>query len=180
MFPICVISLDIFISFLASLCVSVWNTCLCPWRWAARTNEPCHFRDKEREERRLTLRSTRLFCNLTSLAAGLNLLSLKCNRRCIAMTLSPDAFGPCNPSQSFFITQEMERLILSRIAPTPSPASVFIRPHLYAPHHEKVLRLRNTHLNTFIYILLFGVCSHGKFYSVFGWFILPEPICSFI
>lgn len=84
------------------------------------------------------------------------------------MTLSSDAVGPCNPSQSFFITQEMERLILSRIAPTPSPASVFIRPHLSASHHEKVLRLRNTRLNTFIYISYYSVCvPMENFYSVF-------------
>lgn len=41
------------------------------------------------------------------------------------MAPSSDAVGPCNPSQSFFITQAMERLILSHIALTPLPALVF-------------------------------------------------------
>ena len=58
------------------------------------------------------------------------MLRLKCNTRCIAMALSSDAVGPCNPSQSFFITQEMERLILSHIALTPLPAPVFRWSHL--------------------------------------------------
>lgn len=70
------------------------------------------------------------FCNLTSPAPGLDLLRLKRNARCIAMAPSSDAVGPCNPSQSFFITQEMERLILSHIALTPLLTLVFSWFHL--------------------------------------------------